>query len=133
MDKRWKKLGDLLVNYSMKVQPGERVMIAMVEKETYPLMHAIYEASIKVGAYPQVQFLSEELNRLVLKYGDNNLIKWIPEIEAYGMEWADVYFGLRGAHNLDGAQWARFLPCGGKRHAGACCAYPMLLLRTKQA
>jgi aminopeptidase len=101
MDKRWKKLGDLLVNYSMKVQPGERVMIAMVEKETYPLMHAIYEASIKVGAYPQVQFLSEELNRLVLKYGDNNLIKWIPEIEAYGMEWADVYFGLRGAHNLD--------------------------------
>lgn len=101
MDKRWKKLGDLLVNYSMKVQPGEKVMIAMVEKETYPLMHAIYEASIKVGAYPQVQFLSEELNRLVLKYGDNNLIKWIPEIEAYGMEWADVYFGLRGAHNLD--------------------------------
>jgi len=101
MDKRWKKLGNLLVNYSMKVQPGERVMIAMVEKETYPLMHAIYEASIKVGAYPQVQFLSEELNRLVLKYGDNNLIKWIPEIEAYGMEWADVYFGLRGAHNLD--------------------------------
>jgi len=101
MDKRWKKLGNLLVNYSMKVQPGEKVMIAMVEKETYPLMHAIYEASIKVGAYPQVQFLSEELNRLVLKYGDNNLIKWIPEIEAYGMEWADVYFGLRGAHNLD--------------------------------
>jgi aminopeptidase len=101
MDKRWKKLGNLLVNYSMKVQPGEKVMIAMVEKETYPLMHAIYEASIKVGAYPQVQFLSEELNRLVLKYGDNNLIKWIPEIEAYGMEWADVYFGLRGAHNLN--------------------------------
>jgi len=101
MDKRWKKLGNLLVNYSMKVQPGEKVMIAMVEKETYPLMHAIYEASIKVGAYPQVQFLSEELNRLVLKYGDNNLIKRIPEVEAYGMEWADVYFGLRGAHNLN--------------------------------
>lgn len=25
---------------------------------------------------------------------------WVPEIEAYGMEWADVYLGLRGAHNL---------------------------------
>ncbi len=24
----------------------------------------------------------------------------MPEIEAYGMEWADVYLGLRGAHNL---------------------------------
>ena len=104
MSKRWKQLGDLLVNYSMKVQSGERVMIAMVEKETYPLVHAIYEASIKVGAYPQVQFLSEELNRLVLKYGSNDQIEWVPEIEAYGMEWADVYFGLRGAHNL-GVFW----------------------------
>ena len=101
MIKRWRQLGDLLVNYSMKVQSGERVMIAMVEKETYPLVHAIYEASIKVGAYPQVQFLSEELNRLLLKYGSNKQIEWVPEIEAYGMEWADVYFGLRGAHNLD--------------------------------
>jgi len=101
MIKRWKQLGDLLVNYSMKVKSGERVMIAMVEKETYPLVHAIYEASVKVGAYPQVQFLSEELNRLLLKYGSNKQIEWVPEIEAYGMEWTDVYFGLRGAHNLD--------------------------------
>lgn len=100
MDKRWKQLGDLLVNYSLEVKRGERVMIAFVELETYPLVQAIYEASIKAGAYPQVQFLSEELNRLTLKYGTPEQISWIPEIEAYGMEWADVYFGLRGAHNL---------------------------------
>ena len=101
MDKRWAQLGDLLVNYSAAVKPGEKVMIAFVELETYPLVHAIYEACIKVGAYPQVQFLSEELNRLVLKHGSQEQIGWVPEIEAYGMEWADVYFGLRGAHNLD--------------------------------
>ena len=100
MDKRWKQLGDLLVTYSAKVQPGERVMIAMTETASYPLAHAIYEASIKAGALPQVQFLSEELNHLVLKYGTQAQVDWVPEIEAYGMEWADVYFGLRGAHNL---------------------------------
>jgi aminopeptidase len=101
MDKRWEKLGEVLVNYSAKVKPGERVMIAMSELESYPLAYAIYQASIKVGAFPQVQFLSEELNRLTLKYGTPEQISWAPEIEAYGMEWADVYFGLRGAHNLD--------------------------------
>ncbi|MCE1251972.1 MAG: aminopeptidase [Anaerolineae bacterium] len=101
MDKRWAQLGDLLVNHSAVVKPGEKVMIAFVELETYPLVHAIYEACIKAGAYPQVQFLSEELNRLVLKHGNRDQIGWVPEIEAYGMEWADVYFGLRGAHNLD--------------------------------
>ena len=101
MDKRWEQLGDLLVNYSMEIKPGEKVMIAMVEQETYPLTAALYEACIKAGAYPQVQFLSEEFSRLVLKFGSQEQIDWVPEIESYGMKWADVYFGLRGAHNLD--------------------------------
>lgn len=100
MDKRWKQLGEILVNYSTEIKPGERLMIAMIEPETYPLVQAVYEAAIKAGAYPQVQFLSETLRHAVLKYGDSNQWNWMPEIEEYGMEWADVYIGLRGAHNL---------------------------------
>lgn len=101
MDKRWDKLGDLLVNYSLQVKPGEKVMIAFVELESYPLVHAIYKASTIAGAHPQVQYLSEELNRLTLLHGTPEQIGWVPEVESFGMEWADVYFGLRGAHNLD--------------------------------
>lgn len=101
MDKRWSQLADLLVNYSMGVKPGEKVMIAFGELETSPLVFALYESCILAGALPQVQFLSEELNRSLLKHGSAEQIGWVPEIEAYGMEWADVYFGLRGAHNLD--------------------------------
>lgn len=101
MDKRWDRLGDLLVHYSTAVKPGERIMIAFVELETYPLVHAVYRACVQAGAFPQVQFLSEEFNRVLLKYGSAEQIGWVPEIEAHGMEWADVYFGLRGAHNLD--------------------------------
>lgn len=101
MDPRWDKLGQLLVTHSAAVQPGERVMIAMSEVEAYPLARAVYQACIQAGAYPQVQFLSEELNRQVLKYGSVEQVSWLPEIEAYGMQWADVYFGLRGAYNLD--------------------------------
>jgi aminopeptidase len=101
MDERWKRLGQLLVNYSMEVKPGEKVMIAMVEVGTYPLALAVYEACVRAGAYPQVQFLSEEFNRLVLKFGTREQIDRVPDVEAYGMQWADVYFGLRGAHNPD--------------------------------
>ena len=100
MDRRWKQLGDILVNYSTEVKPGERVMIAMVEPETLPLVQGVYEAAVKAGAYPQVQFLSETLRHSLMKYGNAEQLGWVPEIEAYGMEWADVYFGLRGAHNL---------------------------------
>ncbi len=100
MDKRWKAVADVLVNYSTGVQPGDRVMIAMIEVETFPLAHAVNEACIKAGAYPQIQFLSETLRHALLKYGNEDQFDWVPEVEAYGMEWADVYFGLRGAHNL---------------------------------
>ena len=44
--------------------------------------------------------LSEEFKHSLLRYGNEDQIGWIPEIEAYGMEWADVYIALRGAHNL---------------------------------
>ena len=100
MDPRWKQLGDLLVSYSTGVRPGERVMIAMGEVETLPLAHAVYEAAVQAGAYPQVQFLSERLRHTLLRYGSEQQLAWVPEIEALGMDWADVYFGLRGGYNL---------------------------------
>jgi aminopeptidase len=100
MDKRWYELADILVNYSTQVKPGERVMISMRETHTLPLVRAVFEACIKVGAYPQVQFLSDYLDHSLMRDGNIKQVRHMPEIEAYGMEWADVYFGLRGAHNL---------------------------------
>jgi len=100
MDPRWRRLGDLLVNWSVELKKGEKVMIAMGEVESYPLVRGVYEAAIKAGAYPQVQFLSEGLRHLILKNGSDEQLSWVPEIEAHGMEWADAYIGLRGASNL---------------------------------
>ena len=53
MDPRWKQVADVLVHYSTAVQPRDRVMIAMVEFETFPLAQTVYEACIKAGAFPQ--------------------------------------------------------------------------------
>lgn len=100
MDKRWDQLAQLLVGWSVGVKPGERVMIAMHEVETLPLTVAVYREAVKAGALVQVQFFSEYLRHALLKYGNEQQVGWLPEIEDYGMEWADVYFGLRGAHNL---------------------------------
>jgi aminopeptidase len=100
MDPRWRQLAAVLAEYSVNVAPGERVMIAMGEVETLPLTHALYEACIRRGAYPQVQFLSETLRHSLLRYGNDDQLGWIPAVEACGMEWADVYYGLRGAYNL---------------------------------
>ena len=36
-DKRWKEMGSVIANYCLEVQPGERVMIAQYEIESWPL------------------------------------------------------------------------------------------------
>ena len=97
---RWKAVAEVLVHYSTAVQPGERVMIAMGEIESFPLAQAVYETCIQAGAYPQAQLLSEKLRHSLLLHGSAEQHNWRPEIEAQGMAWADVYFGLRGAYDL---------------------------------
>ena len=100
-DKRWKQFGDVLVNYCMEVKPGEKVMIAMHEPETWSLALATYEAVIQAGGFPQIQMKSEYLRRAFMKYGSEEQYSWAPEIEMMGMDWADCYAGLRGGYNLD--------------------------------
>lgn len=100
MDKRWDQLADILVNWSVAVKEGERVIIVMREVETYPLVVAVYRAVVQARGFPQVQFLSERLRHNLLKYGTEEHIEWLPELERYSMEWADVYIDLRGAFNL---------------------------------
>ena len=96
-DARWDQLGDLLVKYSTDVSRGQKVLIAMSEVDAFPLVQSVYRAAVQAGAFPQVQFLSEKLRHSVLRYGTEEQLRRVPELEAYGMEWADVYIGLRAA------------------------------------
>jgi aminopeptidase len=99
-DPRWREVGRVLVEHSTQVRPGERVMIAMGEVDSYPLARGVFEAVVAAGGLPQVQFLSEELRHAILAHGDAHQLAWVPEIEAYGMDWADVYIALRGGFDL---------------------------------
>lgn len=99
-DPRWEALADVLVRHSTGVRPGERVMIAMGETDSFPLAKAVHRAVIMAGGLPQIQFLSETLRHDILAEGDDAQLSWVPEIEAHGMQWADVYIALRGAFDL---------------------------------
>lgn len=99
IDQRWYELADILVNYSTKVKKGERVLITMMEIETFPLARAVYAEAVKAGGLPFIEFQSAYLERDLMKLGNKEQIDWICEMQSHGMEWADVYIGLRGARN----------------------------------
>ena len=98
-DRRWSQLGEILVNYSTRTRSSDRLLITMMELETFPLTLAVYEHAVRAGAFPQVQFASAYLERALLTHGSEELIARVPDLERSGMEWADVYIGLRGARN----------------------------------
>lgn len=99
MDKRWRDLANTLVNYSVSVQAGERVLITMMETHTSPLVEAVYDEVVKAGGLPFVEYQSVFLERNLMLHGDTNQINWVNEMHLQGMEWADCYIGLRGASN----------------------------------
>jgi aminopeptidase len=98
-DRRWSQLGEILVNYSTRTRADDRLLITMMELETFPLTLAVYEHAVRAGAFPQVQFASAYLERALLTHGTEELIARVPDLERSGMEWADTYVGLRGARN----------------------------------
>ncbi|MHC1771759.1 MAG: aminopeptidase [Flexilinea sp.] len=97
---RWDELADVLLNYSLEVKKSENVMLAMKELEAFPLITALYEKAIQAGANVQVQMLSEEFSRSLLKFGSLEQIQKEPGIESFGMDWADVYIAVRSVKNL---------------------------------
>jgi aminopeptidase len=98
-DPRWNQLASILVNYSTRTRKSERVLITMMEEDTFPLTRAVYAEALKAGGLPQVEFQSILLERELMLHGSQEQLDWVPELNAHGMEWADVYIGLRGARN----------------------------------
>ena len=96
-DKRWKAVGDVFVNKCLKLQPGEKLMIAQEEIETWPLALATYESAIKAGGYPQIQLKSAYLRHAFVKYGSEEQYTWPPGIEALGMDFEVVHAGTDAA------------------------------------
>lgn len=99
MDKRWDALASILVNYSIGVKPGDRVLITMMETETEPLARACYREAVRAGGYPFIEYQSAYLEKDLMLHGTMDQVEWVNEMCLKGMDWADCYIGLRGARN----------------------------------
>ena len=65
-DKRWEKLGDSLINYSLGIKPGAKLMIMMLEVESYPLALEFCKKGSSISSPIDLSLLkSRHLIRLV--------------------------------------------------------------------
>ncbi|MCR4715004.1 MAG: aminopeptidase [Treponemataceae bacterium] len=98
-DPRIDKLAYNLVNYSIKVQKGEKVLIQSNNIEP-ALINAIIREVYKVGAYPFVSMRDKTIERELLMGTSEEQMRIRAEIEMEEMKRMDCYIGFTSLRNL---------------------------------
>jgi aminopeptidase len=98
-DARWEKLARLLVQHSMRVQAGERVLIEGFDMP--PAFVALMVRQIaEAGGVPLVELKSNRVLRALYQTATAEQIQLIGELEKQRMQQVQCYVGLRGAGNF---------------------------------
>ena len=77
-DIRVEKLADLMVNYSVAVKPGDKVVI-QGETSGEPLMKAVFAKVLQAGGYPFMMPTIPGTEEMMYKYGNEAQLKHLPE------------------------------------------------------
>ncbi len=99
LDERITTLAKGLVNYSCRVQRGEKVLIEAIGIDN-ALPIALVKAVYEVGGHPILNLQDPEINRAVLMGMDRTQADLMTKYEAYRMDDMDAYIGIRGGNNI---------------------------------
>lgn len=99
IDSRLEKLADVLVNYSVKVQKGENVLIEVFGIDN-ALVRALVQYVHKAGGNPFVNIRDHQVIRQLLMEASQEQIQTWAEFDAKQMEVMHAYIGIRGGHNI---------------------------------
>ena len=97
-DSRAENLAKILVGYSTKVAEGEVVSIDG-EVGAEPLLRAVYEEVLKVGAHPILNVALDGLASVYYKHASDAQLEWISPVTEWMAEKADVRIAVGASAN----------------------------------
>ncbi|MCP4590404.1 MAG: aminopeptidase [bacterium] len=99
IDPRMSKLADVLINYSISIKPGEKLLIEAIDVP-HEMTCELVRTARQAGAEPLVTLKSNRVLRSLLTHGSETQLKLISEVEAARMKQVQAYIGLRGSLNI---------------------------------
>lgn len=99
VDPRIEKLSNLLVNYSCKVQNGERVLIDFEGESPKPLIRQLIKDVYKAGGRPYYTVRDSVLDREIMLGCDQEQLKVMNDYKLYEMKQMDAYIAVRAGNN----------------------------------
>ena len=100
MDPRIEKLAKNLVNYSCKVQKGEKVLIECVGSSGIPLTRALIKEIYKTGGVPYTDLRDNSIMRELLKENTAEQLEFLAKYELVRMKEMDAFMGIRAGDNV---------------------------------
>ncbi len=100
MDKRIRVLAHNLVNYSVNLKEGEKLLIELTD-EGHELGQALVKEAYKVGGIPFLTVKDQSLQRELLMGASREQMEMIAAYEAMRMKQMDAYISIRGSFNIN--------------------------------
>lgn len=100
MDPRNKQLAHGLINYSTRLQKGERILIDINGTDAYPLAEALIEEAYKAGGYPYLHLADATLNRALLMGASEEQLTFNADLLLRQMKGMDAYIAVRAGNNI---------------------------------
>jgi aminopeptidase len=99
-DSRIEKLAKNLINYSVRLQKGEKVLIENfgIQRE---LVIALVKEAYAAGGYPFVLLKDHQVDRALLMGAEEEQYNMMASFEANVMSNMDAYIGLRAGDNIN--------------------------------
>jgi aminopeptidase len=108
-DPRIEKMADVLVRYSLDVQPGQTVTITGTTAAA-PLIQAVYKRVLQAGAFPYVLVEVPGLKELLLRMGNDEQLLRVDPYRLYMVQHSDAILRILSEENtreLNNVQPAR--------------------------
>lgn len=100
MDPRNRQLAYGLINYSTRLQKGERILIDINGVDAYPLAEALIEEAYKVGGYPYLHLADATLNRALMMSASEEQLTFNADLLLRQMKGMDAYIAVRAGDNI---------------------------------
>lgn len=97
-DPRISNLAKTLVDYSVKVKPGDWLII-FTNPLAEPLTREVYRHAIRAGAHTSILMSYESTAQIFYEEADEEQLKWISPFERMPFEDADVFIDIEASEN----------------------------------
>ena len=97
-DPRFTQMAHNLIQYSVHLQPGEKVLIHNIGERT-ELAQALIDAAYEAGGQPFLQLENPRLQRHLVQHATEEQLRLQAEHELAFMKEMDAYIGIRASSN----------------------------------